>query len=242
MKPPQPDIVVLIHGLGRTPRSLLAVRLWLLRAGYQVVSVGYPSRRVSVKEAVEGWLAPALARLQPPPGRHVHFVTHSLGGILFRAWARDRDPGFPLGRTVMLGPPNQGSEVLEQLAGRRLLRKLLGPVVDELGANDQSTPRQLGPVPKETGIIMGNRPVITLFRDLLGPESDGIVTVAGGWVEGQADFMVAPVDHTFMMWQPKVLRAVERFLKQGSFAPYKAWSPDDNAPESPTDNALGQFS
>lgn len=227
MKPSQRDIVVLIHGLGRSPRSLLAVRLWLLRAGYLVVTVRYPSRRVGVKAAVDGWLRPALARLHPGKGQRVHFVTHSLGGILFRAWAENMDPGFPLGRTVMLGPPNQGSEVLAQLGHRPWLRRLLGPVIDELGVDESSTPRRLGAVPPGTGVIMGNKAVIPFFRDLLGPESDGIVTVAGGWVAGQADFMVTQADHTFMMWRPRVLRAVERFLKDGVFIPHKSWAMDD---------------
>lgn len=221
------DTVVLIHGLGRSPRSLLGMRFWLWRAGYRVVSVRYPSRRISVQAAVDGWLRPVLERLQIPSGTRVHFVTHSLGGLLFRAWAENRDPSFPLGRTVMLGPPNQGSEVLEKLGHHPWLRRLLGPVVDELGVDENSTPRRLGAVPPGTGIIMGNKSVIPFFRDLLGPESDGIVTVSGGWVAGQADFMVTPADHTFMMWRPTVLRAVERFLQAGSFMPDKAWSMDD---------------
>lgn len=182
------DTVVLIHGLGRTPRSLLPVRLWLWKEGYRVVSIGYPSRRMTIQQAVDERLRPALDRLQSrlKPGERVHFVTHSLGGILFRCWAPTRDTHFPLGRTVMLGPPNQGSEVLEGLARDRWPRWLLGPVVKELGVDEHSTPRQLGAVPPGTGIIMGNKPMIPFFRDLLGPESDGIVTVSGGWVAGQA--------------------------------------------------------
>ena len=234
MKPTQRDIVVLIHGLGRSPRSLLAVRFCLWREGYKVVSVRYPSRRVSVQQAVEGWLSPALERLRPAKGAKVHFVTHSLGGILFRAWAEKRDPSFPLGRTVMLGPPNQGSEILAQLGQRPWLRRIFGPVVDELGVDENSTPCRLGAVPPGTGVIMGNRPMIPFFRDLLGPESDGIVTVAGGWVSGQADFLVAAADHTFMMWRPAVLNALKRFLKKGSFIPDREWAMDDTmAPASP---------
>lgn len=234
MKRTSRDTVVLIHGLGRSSRSLLAVRLWLWRAGYRVVSVAYPSRRVTVKAAVDGWLKPVLDRLAPAKGTRVHFVTHSLGGILFRAWAAERDPAFPLGRTVMLGPPNQGSEVLSELASKPALRRLLGPVVDELGTNEESTPRQLGPVPAGTGVIMGNKPMITLFRDILGPESDGIVTVSGGWVEGQTDFLVTQADHTFMMWRPRVLRAMERFLKEGSFLSHKTWAMDDSMASAPS--------
>ena len=81
---------------------------------------------------------------------------------------------------------------------------------------------------------MGNKPMITLFRDILGPESDGIVTVSGGWVEGQTDFLVTQADHTFMMWRPRVLRAMERFLKEGSFLSHKTWAMDDSMTSAPS--------
>lgn len=219
MNSPQRDIVVLLHGLGRTPRSMMALRFWLGRSGYQVVNVSYPSRRVGIREAVEGWLKPALEKLRPEPGTQVHFVTHSLGGIVFRVWAEQRDPHFPLGRTVMLGVPNQGSEIVAALGHRSWVGRLLGPVVRELGQDENSVPRRLGAVPPGTGVIMGNQALIPFFRKLLGAESDGVVTVQGGRVQGQADFMVAAADHTSIMWRPSVLKAVKRFLEQGFFFP-----------------------
>lgn len=182
---------------------------------------------MTIQTAVNERLKPALERLQLAPGARVHFVTHSLGGILFRAWAKKRDADFPLGRIVMLSPPNQGSEILEQLGRKPWVRRLLGPVVSELGEDEKSVPRQLGAVPPGTGIIMGNKAIIPFFRRLLGPESDGVVSVAGGWVEGHADFLVTPADHTFIMWRPAILTAVERFLKSGSFLSHKASVTDD---------------
>lgn len=218
MRPTQRDIVVLIHGLGRTPLSMLALHWWLRKAGYNAITVRYPSRRVGVQEAVTGWLQPALERLRLDSGVQVHFVTHSLGGILFRAWAEKRDVSFPLDRTVMLGAPNQGSEVATALSRHSWVRFLMGPVIRELGIDEGSVPQRLGSVPEGTGIIMGNKSMIPFFRRLLGSESDGVVSVARGRVSGQSDFMVAAADHTSIMWRPSVLRAVTVFLKKGSFA------------------------
>jgi len=76
------------------------VGLWLKFCGYRVKSIGYPSHRVSIADAVRKHLNPALEQLEIEPGSRVHFVTHSLGGIVFRAWAAQRDPTFPLGRAV----------------------------------------------------------------------------------------------------------------------------------------------
>lgn len=212
------DTVVLIHGLGRTPRSMWLVGLWLKFCGYRVTSIGYPSHRVSIADAVEKHIAPKLALLDIEPGSRVHFVTHSLGGIVFRAWAARRDPAFPLGRAVLLAPPNRGSEIIDELSQWRWVRWLLGPVSAELGTDADSTPNSLGPLPPETGIIMGSKDTLPFFRHLLGPESDGVVTLASSRADGETDFILLPANHATIILQPAVFRAVNRFLKTGSFA------------------------
>lgn len=211
------DTVVLIHGLGRTRRSMWLVGLWLKYCGYRVTSIGYPSHRVSIEEAVENHIKPKLAALEVEPGSRVHFVTHSLGGIVFRAWAAKRDAAFPLGRAVLLAPPNQGSEIIDELRQWRWVRWLLGPVSAELGTDAASTPNSLGPLPPETGIIMGSKDTLPFFRHLLGPESDGVVTIASSHGEGESDFALLPANHATIILQPAVFRAVNRFLRTGSF-------------------------
>lgn len=212
------DTVVLIHGLGRSHRSMWMVGLWLKFCGYRVTSIGYPSHRVSIAEAVERHIAPKLAELEVAAGSRVHFVTHSLGGIVFRAWAAQRDTAFPLGRAVLLAPPNRGSQIIDELRQWRWVRWLLGPVSAELGTDASSTPNTLGPLPPETGIIMGDKDTLPVFRHLLGPESDGVVTIASAHAEGESDFVLLPANHATIILQPAVFRAVNRFLKTGSFA------------------------
>jgi pimeloyl-ACP methyl ester carboxylesterase len=212
------DTIVLIHGLGRSRLSLAVIHLWLRSCCYRVVSIGYPSRRISIARAAREHLEPKLAGLRLAPGSRVHFVTHSLGGIVFRAWAETRDAAFPLGRTVMLVPPNQGSEIIDHIQSLRWPRWVLGPVVDELGTHPSHTPKSLGPPPPETGVLMGNKPTLPLFGHMLGAEHDGFVTVGGGRIEGLADFLVLPVDHFTVLFKPCVLRAIRRFLGSGRFS------------------------
>lgn len=213
------DTVVLIHGLLCTPRSMWAVAAWLKRKGYRVVLLGYPSRRVSISEAVAEHIQPRLSKLEQTlaPGAQVHFVTHSLGGIVFRAWAAQRDPAFPLGRAVLLAPPNRGSEIIDDVRQLSWVRWLVGPVSAELGTDAGSTPNSLGPLPPNTGVIMGNRGRISLFQHLIGTASDGVVTIDSARGEGAAGFTLLPTDHTFIVLQPVVLRAVHQFLRTGSF-------------------------
>lgn len=216
--PPGPETVVLLHGLARTPRSMLGAGLWFQRGGFQVAYVGYPSRKMGIEEAVRDHVAPKLAEIAARPGvGRVHFITHSLGGVVFRAWAAGYAQNYPLGRAVLLAPPNQGSEIVDRLGGWFVARKIMGPVLQELGTGENSTPRRLGAVPAETGVIMGDQANLPFFRRWLGPESDGVVTIEGGKVEGLKDFLVLPAGHTWIMWRPGVLTAAEHFIRHGHF-------------------------
>ncbi len=214
---PSRDFVILLHGLGRSVHSLWPFG-WSLRSrGWRVRAVGYPSHHVTIAEAADLHLRPVLESLDLPEGGRVHFVTHSLGGLIFRSWAASRPQAFPLGRSVLLVPPNQGSEIIDLLRPLRWPRWLLGPVVDELGTRAEDTAQRLGPVPPGTGVLMGNRVIFPLFAHVLGSENDGLVTVQGGRAEGLADFTVLPVDHFTVLFHPRVWRAAHRFLSEGRF-------------------------
>lgn len=217
-----PQTVILLHGLARTPRSMLGAGLWFQRGGFQVAYVGYPSRKMSIEEAVRGHVAPQIAEIAARPGAgRLHFITHSLGGIVFRAWAAGYAETVPLGRAVLLAPPNQGSEIVDKLGGWFVARRIMGPVMKELGTGAHSTPNRLGAVPAETGVIMGDQGNLPFFCQWLGPDSDGVVKVEGGKVEGLKDFLVMPAGHTWIMWRPKVLAAAEHFIRHGQF-PHEA--------------------
>ncbi len=216
------DVMVLLHGLGRTPRSLLGARWWFQRAGYQVLSIAYPSRRMSIADVVQHIVSPTLAELNLSESRQVHFLTHSLGGIVFRAWAAQRAVTFPLGRTVMLAPPNQGSEIIDQVRQSAFAKAIIGPVADELGTEEKDLPRRLGAVPPGTGVIIGDRVRLPLVSNFLSGPSDGVVTVVGSQVEGMADFLTLPTDHSSIMWRWEVLRAASHFFQHGHFPQPKA--------------------
>jgi hypothetical protein len=188
----------------------------LRRAGYGVVNVGYPSRRAPVgrlaDEAVGAHVAAAL-RAEP---ERLHFVTHSLGGILVRHWA-GRHP-LPAGsRAVMLAPPHGGSEAADRLRHVPPLRWWCGPAMDELGTGAESVPARLGPITLETGVIAGSRNYLPFFERFYDGDSDGIVAVERARVAGMADFVVVPRGHTFIMRAPETARQTLHFLRHGRF-------------------------
>lgn len=217
--PAAADCVVLLHGLSRTEVSMRALGEALEYHGYHVVNEGYPSNDAPIEELVEHVGAAVSACGEA----RVHMVTHSMGGILARAWLRDNRPA-DMGRVVMLAPPNHGSEIVDNMAEldafpaiRDVLDFLQGPAARELGTGMDSVPSRLPPVDFELGVIAGNRAINPLGPFLIEGENDGAVSVESTRVEGMADHIVLPVTHTMMMINPLVMAQVLEFLRNGVF-------------------------
>ena len=206
------DTVILLHGLGRTRWSMTVPRLRLASAGYRPVVITYPSRRLPIEELA----AHVDSRIPRLEQGSVHFLTHSLGGIVVRQLLRERGPRR-LGRVVMLAPPNRGSQLAEKFLAIPLFGAATGPAGRQLGTSASSAPLRLGPVDFDLGVIAGNRPATPLHR-LIPEESDGTVAVSETQVEGMKDFLVVRRGHTFIMNDPQVIDQAIHFFRQGCFA------------------------
>lgn len=208
--------MVLLHGLGRSAYSMRRLETRLGAAGYRTHNLGYPSTRLAPAQLV-AWLGRELERRCAAAPR-VHFVGHSLGGILARAWLAEHALAN-LGRMVMLAPPNHGSELADLLGTSQLLRWALGPVAPQLGTGPDSLPNRLPAPHYEVGVIAGTRPVNLLGAALIRGRSDGTVSVRSARLEGMTDFATVPASHTFIMESPRVARLVTAFLESGRFYP-----------------------
>jgi len=204
--------VVLLHGLGRSPLTFRYAEQRLRRAGFATTNLGYPSRRAPI-EALADWVAERL----PAGAGPLHFLTHSLGGIVLRCLVQRRRPEH-LGRVVMLGPPNGGSQLATRLQQRWYYRRLMGPAGQQIGTDPASVPRLLGPVDFPLGVIAGNRS-IDPFRFLVEGVSDGKVSLEETRVEGMADWWCLPRGHGFLMFDHRVIDQAVHFFRHGRFAP-----------------------
>ena len=219
--------VVLLHGLGRSPFAMWGLERYLSRQGYNVINLGYPSRRHGIAELCQTLMHDVIARV---PGARagaespqVHFVTHSLGGILLRYGLQYWNaPNLRLGRAVMLAPPSQGSEVVDVLRYVPLLDKVMGPAFLELGTDQNSVPQRLMAMegkawPIEVGVIAGSSSYEPWFSPLFEGDNDGKVSVARSRHPAMSDFRVFQVGHTFIMNNKRVRHNISYFLQHGCF-------------------------
>ena len=207
--------VVLLHGLGRASPSMAYLANRLQRASYSPRNLSYPSRKYSVEKLAANFVFPAIEE-SLESSEPVHFVTHSLGGIVVRQLAASKAK-INIGRVVMLAPPNGGSEVVDTLANWAWFRALNGPAGKELGTSENDLPKSLGPASFEVGIIAGNRTVNPLLSRMIKDENDGRVSTENAKLEGMADFLVLPVSHPLIMLNRVVAEEVIHFLEFGVF-------------------------
>ena len=222
-----PETVVLLHGMGRSQASMWRLEWELEREGYRVLNLTYPSRTQPLEVLANEWLPQRLARLAP--ASRVHFVTHSMGGILVRLWRRESlehgrdDSRLRLGRVVMLAPPNAGSEIPDRLGAFPPFHWITGINGRRLGTSAGALPRALGPWPASQsgggtlGIIAGAWSVPVGTAAWLPRPNDGKVSVASTHLAGERDHVVVPFSHSWIGWRRETIAQVKAFLASGEF-------------------------
>ncbi|MDN3640262.1 alpha/beta hydrolase [Simiduia curdlanivorans] len=211
----QAACVILLHGLARSPSSMESLEQALTSEGFKAVNLGYPSRQFAIDELAELAITPALEHCAKEDD--IHFVTHSLGGILVRQYLTEYKIDN-LKYVVMLGPPNQGSEVVDKLEAVPGFHFINGDAGLQLGTGALSVPNSLGPANFNVGIIAGSKSINWILSALIPGTDDGKVAVERTTLEGMNDHVELPVTHPFMMNNDQVISEVIYYLKRGQFS------------------------
>jgi len=210
--------VILLHGFAGLSVMNRPLARNLRRAGYRPVEIGYDSWGKSLEQICER-LRPRFAQIDQSSKGPLHIVGHSMGGLVARALIHRQRPAR-LGKVVMLGTPNGGSEIADFLDGTLLLRPILGRAAPALVTRRSiAIDSMLGPVDYPVGIIAGNRPLMPIAAARFLPvPCDGKVSVASTRLAEAADHIVLPLSHGMLPYHASAHQQIRHFLENGRFA------------------------
>jgi len=211
------DGVVLLHGIARRSASLTTLEAALQAEGYRTLNLDYPARSHGLADIV-AFVREPVARFADETDGLLHFVTHSMGGLVARASINRHRP-IRLGRVVMLAPPNEGSEIADLMRNNPLYRAFFGPAGAELGTvRPDALHALLGEIDYPLGVIAGDRSFYPLGSLVLPGADDGRVSVERTKVAGMADHITIHSTHPLIMRNREAIAQTLHFLKQGRFA------------------------
>ncbi|WP_369159283.1 alpha/beta fold hydrolase [Candidatus Thiodiazotropha sp. LNASS1] len=211
--PQNRETVVVLHGLGRSKAAMWLLASRLEDAGYNAVRIDYDSFRTTpnlIVDAVTQDIERCCENRQHP----IHFVGHSMGGLIIRAYL-DRQRPENLGRVVMIGTPNHGTDFVDKYRHRWWLQ-IAGEAALALGTDSESFPNTLPRPDYPLGVIAGYREGSMHDDPIAGPD-DGLVPVYSTLIEGMDDFILIESGHSAMRYDKNVALQTIYFLKHGQF-------------------------
>ena len=213
-----PEVVVILHGVAISSRLTARLARFLAAAGYAVHNLDYPSKTVPLPELGPRWLAAKLAGLGVERAPRLHFVTHSMGGLIVRGFLAVHRPAN-LGRVVTIVPPHHGSAVSDKLRRLPIIWRIIGRNLGALGTGPDAYWRTLPQrADFELGVIAGSRPLSPFgWCFLVGP-NDGTVPESSTRLDGMADHIVLPSSHTLILFRKRTAAQAVAFLRTGRFA------------------------
>ncbi len=204
--------VLLLHGIAMAPHRMLTLAAYLRWQGYDVLNIGYPSRKMGVTQCAD-YVAERIKDHAP-----AHAIVHSMGELVLLDMLM-RDLPLTLRRAVFMGTPFGGSEVADILAPYRLYQFYFGPAGQELTTRHRRTLIEgYRPLAREIGVISGTRAwEHPWFMNVMKPHGphDSLVSVASTHIPGMVDQVTLNMPHGMLIefGGPQALH----FLKTGRF-------------------------
>ena len=189
----RPMQVLLVHGMGRTPLSMVRLGLRLGAAGMRVHYFGY----FAPAESVERMTVRLARRLHAMPGPYI-VVGHSLGGVLLRL-AIDRLPDGTRRpeRLVLVGSPHGAPRLARRLSRWPVYRLVSGEAGQML-----ADPSRMAALPRPAvpcTVVVGTRGFPARLSPFGEEPNDGLVAVVEAIPGEAAKTLTLARGHTFLM-------------------------------------------
>jgi pimeloyl-ACP methyl ester carboxylesterase len=210
------DGVILLHGVSPIGRTLSKLARFLEKQGYRTHDLKYPSTRKPIEDIV-GYIHPEINEFAELIQGRVHFVAASMGALVVRAYLCRSRPSN-IGRVVMIGPPNHGSELADMLKEWWLYRKIYGPAGQQLVTGFKDAEKLFGAVNYELGVIAGNRTLDPIASYIIGKPNDGRVSIESTRLAGMKEHIVIPANHMFFTTNRMAWHQTLQFLREGRFS------------------------
>jgi len=150
----------------------------------------------------------------PENDQAVHFVGHSLGGLMIRAYLEDTKVKN-LGRVVLIGTPNKGTTLIDSYQDTWWMQ-MAGPTALSLSTNEESFPNSIAdpyyPVGIIAGISEGNN-----NEDTLPGKDDGLVPLESTKINGMTDMIIVESSHWMLRYDHDVASQTVEFLRYARF-------------------------
>ncbi len=200
--------IILIHGLWMSP-------LFLLYYYRRLKNLNYNVHLFSYSPTMNSWdknLRRLNAFIENIPHQHVHFIAHSLGGLLICDYLQKYTPDKK-GRAIVLASPIAGSSTAKRLSRYYLGRKLLGNAREIL-----CKPRFSAISNWEIASIAGTWGLgISRILGKLPQPHDGAISVSETKRAWLTDHLVLPVSHSGILISSKAASQSINFIEHGTF-------------------------
>ncbi len=207
--------IILMHGINGSSSELRVIEQYLISQGESVENLDYPSTEYPIEVLVSKYVGSKLEQFAQEVDT-VHFACHSMGNIVLRYYLKDH-PNYPYGRIVMMGPPNQGSQLTDTFKKWKYYKKRYGPAGDQIGTDVEDLLKLPRYLPRDTGIIAGSKSMFFVYSWILPGKDDGKVSHASMKSPGYVDFVTVPYHHDEMTYEEDVAVLILSFINNGEF-------------------------
>ncbi len=210
------DCVILLHGLMRSSGSMSAIDSRLKQASYKTVNMNYASHRYSISDLADQTIPEAIRQCEASSELdRIHVITHSMGGLVIRDFLA-RNTAVKFDKVIMLGPPNQGSELIDFYARFPGFLKVAGPAAVQLSTSYQAERSYVVNDSEQKSyeliVIAGNKSINPILSWIIPGEDDGKVAVDRTYIDGVDHHIILPANHAMMMYNKIALDTMIKLL------------------------------